>query len=48
MPGSADAHPETIDRYDKAGFAEVHVADTGPHRQGLFGLYQREALPHLR
>ncbi|MGC4888612.1 hypothetical protein [Micromonospora sp. DT227] len=41
-------HPEMIDRYAKAGFDEVYVANTGPHWQGLFDLYQRDVLPQLR
>ncbi|MFG1917255.1 TIGR03557 family F420-dependent LLM class oxidoreductase [Micromonospora sp. NPDC048898] len=45
---SVDAHLEMIDRYAKAGFDEVYVANTGPHHQGLFDLYQREVLPRLR
>jgi G6PDH family F420-dependent oxidoreductase len=44
----ADAHLEMIDKYAKAGFDEVYVANTGPHWQGLFDLYQREVLPRLR
>ncbi|MEU4401750.1 TIGR03557 family F420-dependent LLM class oxidoreductase [Micromonospora orduensis] len=45
---SADAHLEMIDKYAKAGFDEVYVANTGPHYQGLFDLYEREVLPRLR
>lgn len=45
---SADAHLEMIDRYVGAGFDEIYVANTGPHHQGLFDLYQREVLPRLR
>ncbi|MET8041022.1 TIGR03557 family F420-dependent LLM class oxidoreductase [Micromonospora sp. NPDC005215] len=45
---SVDAHLEMIDKYAKAGFDEVYVANTGPHYQGLFDLYQREVLPRLR
>ena len=45
---SADAHLEMIDRYAKAGFDEVYVGNAGPHWEGLFDLYQREVLPHLR
>ncbi|MFG1675884.1 TIGR03557 family F420-dependent LLM class oxidoreductase [Micromonospora sp. NPDC049282] len=44
----ADAHLDMIDQYAKAGFDEVYVANTGPHWQGLFDLYQREVLPRLR
>ncbi|MEV4811943.1 TIGR03557 family F420-dependent LLM class oxidoreductase [Micromonospora avicenniae] len=43
----AEAHLEMIDQYAKAGFDEVYVANTGPHTQGLFDLYQREILPRL-
>ncbi|MEU2613476.1 TIGR03557 family F420-dependent LLM class oxidoreductase [Micromonospora sp. NPDC007271] len=45
---SADAHLEMIDKYAKAGFDELYLANTGPHWQGLFDLYQREVLPQLR
>ncbi|MGC4748655.1 TIGR03557 family F420-dependent LLM class oxidoreductase [Micromonospora sp. DT201] len=45
---SVDAHLEMIDQYAKAGFDELYVANTGPHYQGLFDLYQREVLPRLR
>lgn len=45
---SPDAHLEMIDRYAKAGFDEVYVANTGPNTEGLFDLYQREVLPRLR
>ncbi|MET7750200.1 TIGR03557 family F420-dependent LLM class oxidoreductase [Micromonospora sp. NPDC005367] len=45
---NAEAHLEMIDQYAKAGFDEVYVANTGPHTQGLFDLYQREILPRLR
>ncbi|MGC5019592.1 TIGR03557 family F420-dependent LLM class oxidoreductase [Micromonospora sp. DT47] len=45
---SPEAHLEMIDRYAKAGFDEVYVANTGPNAQGLFDLYQREVLPQLR
>ncbi|GLY23998.1 TIGR03557 family F420-dependent LLM class oxidoreductase [Micromonospora sp. NBRC 101691] len=44
----ADAHLAKIDQYAKAGFDEVYVANTGPHWQGLFDLYQHEVLPRLR
>ncbi|BCL16838.1 TIGR03557 family F420-dependent LLM class oxidoreductase [Micromonospora sagamiensis] len=44
----ADAHLAKIDQYAKAGFDEIYVANTGPHWQGLFDLYQREVLPRLR
>ncbi|SCF27241.1 F420-dependent oxidoreductase, G6PDH family [Micromonospora viridifaciens] len=45
---SADAHLEMIDKYAKAGFDELYLANTGPHWQGLLDLYQREVLPQLR
>ncbi|MBO4210582.1 TIGR03557 family F420-dependent LLM class oxidoreductase [Micromonospora echinofusca] len=44
----ADAHLEMIDKYAQAGFDEIYVANTGPHFQGLFDLYQHEVLPRLR
>ncbi|GAB3061148.1 TIGR03557 family F420-dependent LLM class oxidoreductase [Micromonospora schwarzwaldensis] len=44
----ADAHLEMIGRYAEAGFDEVYVANTGPHWQGLFDLYQADVLPRLR
>jgi G6PDH family F420-dependent oxidoreductase len=39
------AHLEMIDRYAKAGFDEIYVANTGPNWQGLFDLYQQHVLP---
>jgi G6PDH family F420-dependent oxidoreductase len=39
------AHREMIDKYAKAGFDEVYVANTGPHWQGLFDLYAEHILP---
>ena len=39
------AHLEMIDQYAKAGFDEVYVANTGPHWQGLFDLYQQHVRP---
>ncbi|MDG4833317.1 TIGR03557 family F420-dependent LLM class oxidoreductase [Solwaraspora sp. WMMD1047] len=42
------AHLEMIDKYAKAGFDEVYVANTGPHYQGLFDLYANHVLPELR
>lgn len=45
---SADAHLEMIDKFARAGYDEVYVANTGPHWRGLFDLYQREVLPRLR
>ncbi|XVU23323.1 TIGR03557 family F420-dependent LLM class oxidoreductase [Actinoplanes sp. CA-054009] len=38
------AHREMIEKYEKAGFDEVYVANTGPHFQGLFDLYAKEIL----
>ncbi|WP_326557851.1 TIGR03557 family F420-dependent LLM class oxidoreductase [Micromonospora sp. NBC_01796] len=43
-----DAHLEMIDKYAKAGFDEIYVANTGPHYQGLFDLYAKHVLPALR
>ena len=39
------AHLEMIDKYARAGFDEVYVANTGPHYQGLFDLYAEHILP---
>ena len=39
------AHLEMIDKYARAGFDEVYVANTGPHWQGLFDLYAEHVLP---
>ncbi|SCL24579.1 F420-dependent oxidoreductase, G6PDH family [Micromonospora rhizosphaerae] len=44
----AEAHLEKIDKYAKAGFDELYVANTGPNTQGLFDLYQREVFPRIR
>ncbi|MEV0734041.1 TIGR03557 family F420-dependent LLM class oxidoreductase [Polymorphospora sp. NPDC050346] len=44
----AREHLEMIDRYAKAGFDEVYVANTGPHYQGLFDLYAERVFPALR
>jgi G6PDH family F420-dependent oxidoreductase len=41
-------HLEMIDKYAKAGFDEVYVANTGPHFQGFFDLYAKRVLPRLR
>ncbi|SNY60042.1 TIGR03557 family F420-dependent LLM class oxidoreductase [Paractinoplanes atraurantiacus] len=38
------AHREMIEKYEKAGFDEVYVANTGPNYQGLFDLYAKEIL----
>ncbi len=42
-----EAHLEQIQQYADAGFDEVYVANTGPHWQGLFDLYERHVLPKL-
>ncbi|GIE48244.1 LLM class F420-dependent oxidoreductase [Amorphoplanes nipponensis] len=39
------AHLEMIDKYARAGFDEVYVANTGPHWEGLFDLYAEHVLP---
>jgi G6PDH family F420-dependent oxidoreductase len=39
------AHLDQIDKYAQAGFDEIYVANTGPHWQGLFDLYQQHVLP---
>ncbi|MFB6396777.1 TIGR03557 family F420-dependent LLM class oxidoreductase [Polymorphospora lycopeni] len=44
----AREHLEMINRYAKAGFDEVYVANTGPHYQGLFDLYAERVFPALR
>jgi hypothetical protein len=36
-----------IDKYAKAGFDEVYVANTGPHAQGIFDLYAKHVLPTI-
>ncbi len=41
------AHLDMIDRYWKAGFDEVYVANTGPHHEGLFDLYATSVLPRV-
>jgi G6PDH family F420-dependent oxidoreductase len=41
------AHLEMIDKYARAGFDEIYVANTGPHWQGLFDLYAGHVLPKL-
>jgi G6PDH family F420-dependent oxidoreductase len=41
------AHLEMIDKYARAGFDEVYVANTGPHWQGLFDLYADHVLPKI-
>ena len=43
----AGAHLEMIDKYARAGFDEIYVANTGPHYQGLFELYANSVLPKL-
>ncbi|MEV4760686.1 TIGR03557 family F420-dependent LLM class oxidoreductase [Micromonospora sp. NPDC049559] len=42
-----DEHLEMIDKYARAGFDEIYVANTGPHYQGLFDLYAKHVLPAL-
>jgi G6PDH family F420-dependent oxidoreductase len=37
-------HRETLDKYGKAGFDEVYVANIGPHYRELIDLYARELL----
>ena len=39
------AHLEMIDKFARAGFDEVYVANTGPNWQGLFDLYAEHVLP---
>jgi G6PDH family F420-dependent oxidoreductase len=39
------AHFEMIDKFARAGFDEVYVANTGPNWQGLFDLYAEHVLP---
>ena len=41
------AHLDQIGKYADAGFDEIYVANTGPHYQGLFDLYQQHVLPKL-
>jgi hypothetical protein len=36
-----------IDKYERAGFDEVYVANTGPHWEGLFELHTDHVLPKL-
>jgi hypothetical protein len=42
---AAEAHLEMIDKYARAGFDEIYVANTGPHYHGLFELYANSVLP---
>lgn len=42
------AHLEMIDKYAKAGFDELYIANVGPNWQGLFDLYENEVLPRVR
>lgn len=42
-----ELHLSTIDEYAKAGFDEIYVANTGPHHQGLFDLYEKKVFPAL-
>jgi G6PDH family F420-dependent oxidoreductase len=41
------AHLEMIDKYAKAGFDEVFIANIGPNYQGFFDLYAEHVLPRL-
>jgi G6PDH family F420-dependent oxidoreductase len=43
-----EAQLEMIDKYAKAGFDEIYIANIGPHYQGLLDLYAKEVLPRLR
>jgi G6PDH family F420-dependent oxidoreductase len=43
-----EAHLKMIDKYARAGFDEVYVANVGPHHAGLFDLYAKQVLPKLR
>jgi G6PDH family F420-dependent oxidoreductase len=38
---------EMIDKYAKAGFDEVYVANCGPNQREFFQLYAREVIPQL-
>jgi G6PDH family F420-dependent oxidoreductase len=42
-----EAHLEQIKAYADAGFDEIYVANTGPHWQGLFDLYEKHVLPKI-
>ncbi|GAB3141209.1 LLM class F420-dependent oxidoreductase [Micromonospora sonneratiae] len=42
------AHLAMIEKYARAGFDEVYVANIGPNHQGLFDLYARDVLPRVR
>jgi G6PDH family F420-dependent oxidoreductase len=42
-----DKHLEMIDKYTKAGFDEIYVANTGPHHHGFFEMYAKHVLPAL-
>jgi G6PDH family F420-dependent oxidoreductase len=41
-------HLAMIEQYDKAGYDEVFVANTGPHYRQLCDLYGKEVLPRVR
>jgi G6PDH family F420-dependent oxidoreductase len=43
----AAAHLEMIDKYARAGFDEIYVANTGPNYDGLFQLYAESVLPKI-
>lgn len=42
-----EMHLEMIGKYDRAGFDEVYVANTGPHLRGFFDMYAKRVLPAL-
>ena len=39
-----DAHLELLERYERAGFDEVYVAQIGPDQEGFFATYERTIL----
>jgi len=43
----ADAHLELIDKYVKAGFDDIHVANIGPYQAEFFDFYRDLILPQL-
>jgi G6PDH family F420-dependent oxidoreductase len=42
-----DKHLEMIDKWTRAGFDEVYIANTGPNYRGFFELYAKQVLPKL-
>ncbi len=42
------AHVEEIEKYEKAGFDELYVANMGPHALEMIEFYGREVLPAAR